>query len=315
MEDDLTNFRLKVHGRYLEDPEFNIANWYNKKRAHHINPGTVEKARNPETCMGDALAIVARHLLEDGVDACYPNVSPPTDKPRFHVSKATPLGREYLIKDHDLDKSVIVQKESLINPEFDLVTWYLDRVNMERFYNLRYDEEIAKLQSAIARTQSSSDPLEILPEPLTGSGVPSIDLDSDSGIHSSMPGLRPITASERSNYSDSIVPCDYIDDKMTHELNDEAVKNLEKRLTTMWRSILNASEENADASDEPEQESQSEFEVVDNTASLKGEMFAPSHMRVGQQVASRVPSLWLLATPQAGKVVRTICYHKASYHR
>jgi len=106
---------VKIPNHSIENPEFNLANWYNQKRARHFNFDNVEEVDGPETRMGDALAIVAQHLLENGVDSCYPNVSSPTGEPRFHISKATPFGREYLIQDLDLDKSVVVQRELLID--------------------------------------------------------------------------------------------------------------------------------------------------------------------------------------------------------
>ena len=204
MEDQLTNFRVRILKSALEDPEFNIADWYNQKRARHLNLDDVERRDGPETRMGDALAIVARHMLEDGIDSCYPNVSPPTNEPRFRVYRATDLAREYIIRDNDLDRSFLVQRNLLTNPDFRLATWYLGQIISERVYVRRYDEAMGELLGTIARTQwTAPDPLDNLPDTSLNDNS-SLDLDSDSGTHSSMPGLRPISETGESNYdSDS----------------------------------------------------------------------------------------------------------------
>ena len=248
VEDELTEFQVKLHRRFMENPDFNLADWYNKKRTYHFNQDTTEDRTGPETRMGDAPAIVARHLLEDGIDAYYPNVSPPADRPRFHLSKAKAFSDEYLIKDLDLEKETIVWKELLTDPSFNLVSWYSERINAEGLYNTCYDREMVKLQSAIIDTLRSQ------PSPLTELRVQPLEVDklvadlySNPETHSSMPGLRPIS---ESNWSDDdkeipFVPYDYVDDKRTPDVNDESANNFESReekIKELWNAVLKASE-------------------------------------------------------------------------
>ena len=71
IQDNLTNFVVKVDKKSLSKPKFEIANWYNHRRAKHYG-GRAERKPGKDARIGDALAVVSEYLLADGINVCYP---------------------------------------------------------------------------------------------------------------------------------------------------------------------------------------------------------------------------------------------------
>lgn len=269
IDDELTEFRVKIHKRSLENPDFNLADWYNKKRTFHFNEDSAEDRIGPDTCMGDAPAVVARHLLEDGIDAFYPNVSPPTQEPRFHLSKAKAYGDEYLIRDLDLKRDTMVRKELLTDPSFNLAEWYLEKINTEGYYDALYDKEMSRLQSAIMENlRDQFGQATKLEDSLAEINLVA-SLLSDSETHSSMPGLRPVTPSEWSNSDKELpnVPDDHVDDKKTPNESGESHSNPEDRVKELWELVLEASGKKAKAESITDASEREDLPRLDNNTS------------------------------------------------
>lgn len=197
--------------------------------------------------MGDALATVARHLLEDGISACYPNVSTPIEgEPRFHVSRTTTFGDEYLIRDTDLNRIFSISRNLLADPQFDLVFWYQKKIDLENHYNLLYDQKMSELQKSILQIRRSKfDPLTNLPEPSRRKGH-LVELRSESETHPSMPGLQSITDEDDQDYRSVpiVLNFPYIDDKpilpkriSTDDPAPQVASEDKKFFDHLWKSV------------------------------------------------------------------------------
>ena len=84
VDDWLTGNKLKVNQWALEDPEFDVRNWYAMQQAQALGlTWNIE----PTQIMGDALGIIATELLVDGIASSYPSVIPWLDPNERPVSK------------------------------------------------------------------------------------------------------------------------------------------------------------------------------------------------------------------------------------
>ena len=91
----------------LENPEFDISYWYAEQRLQMT--GLTNRIRHCHP-IGDAITIVAKKLLIDGISSSYPCVSGqlnPND--RFCVTKAVIEG--YIISDIDLGLDTHIPKD------------------------------------------------------------------------------------------------------------------------------------------------------------------------------------------------------------
>jgi hypothetical protein len=187
IQDNLTGFVIKVESRLLAQPDFQIINWYNQKRAKHFNTKVMKRpARDAK--IGDAIARVAKHALEDGILACYPNISPPDgNSPRFEVFPETTKRKVYIVKDRDLNLEFKIPRATLANPELRMAEWYMDRIAMNNAYNTAYTGRLQQLQERIlaARGYVSKPLSPTLCTPLS---------DEEIETTSSLPGLRVPTA-------------------------------------------------------------------------------------------------------------------------
>jgi len=154
IKDYLTDFKVKIHEGRLLNPKFNLANWYDKKRARHLS-GFVHREPNNSGKMGDALIHVALPLLESGISSCYPNITPPVDgDTRFEMAANLPERDHYIIWDLDLGKCVEIPRVFLEQPTFDLVSWYREQINKDGYYNSLYTKEMLRTVDKIKRSQT-----------------------------------------------------------------------------------------------------------------------------------------------------------------
>jgi hypothetical protein len=157
VKDRMTHFKVKIHEGRLSNPNFNLANWYDKKRARHFNNSA---HREPDTSgkMGDAVIHVALPLLESGISSCYPNLMPPVDgDTRFEMAAKLPECDHYIIWDLDFGEHVEVPWTLLEQPAFDLVSWYREQINKDGYYNSLYTKEMLKTIDKIKRSQMAKE--------------------------------------------------------------------------------------------------------------------------------------------------------------
>ena len=139
---------------------------------------------------------------------------------------------------------------------------------------------MGELLGTIARTQwTAPDPLENLPDTSLNDNS-SLDLDSDSGTHSSMPGLRPISETGESNYdSDSLFRLpDRYNNERRQEPSERSLEDVEQRLAAMWRSILDASEKRSKDEDAEGSESGDLKDAGDNDPDTSKQVNEPTHV-------------------------------------
>ena len=121
----LMNCQKQISQDALENPRFELADWYDKVRAKHYHQKH-EAGHHPDGRMGDALAMVAKRLLQSGVFVCYPNVRAPNNKERFDVL---------------VDSDLLVPRCVLEDPTVSLVGLYIDKLEKRKTYKYWYVEE------------------------------------------------------------------------------------------------------------------------------------------------------------------------------
>ncbi|PPR06088.1 hypothetical protein CVT26_005294 [Gymnopilus dilepis] len=135
--DKLTDFRVKLWVTESDNPRFDLARWYAMRRNAHFNYPEYNRGQDwPSHAIGTPWATVARHLLTDGIIACYPTLDPDLHhEDRFWVSWGE---NEYTITDHDFESEVRIDRTMLESHSFDLVGWYCQKLSENGFYAERY---------------------------------------------------------------------------------------------------------------------------------------------------------------------------------
>jgi hypothetical protein len=138
IKDRLIGDQLIVAQDLLENKDFDVSGWYAEQRLRML--GLTERT-NCQCAIGDAIAVVAKKLLIDGIASSYPctnNGLDPTD--RFWVQKAEDKTDQYLIIDVDLEVDTSLPKAWLEDPTFDLVGWYRQHLDQHELFEQRYYE-------------------------------------------------------------------------------------------------------------------------------------------------------------------------------
>ena len=123
--------------------QFNLSRWYATQR---IKALAMDKARAHyyDGRMGQALSIVARKLLTDGIHTFYPGVQTDLDsEEHFSVCQRVAVPSEYVITDKDSKFHARVSQTLLENLGFDLVGWFVKQLRRREF-----DEASSQLRRA-----------------------------------------------------------------------------------------------------------------------------------------------------------------------
>ena len=138
IKDRLIGDQLIVARDLLENKVFDVSGWYAEQRMRMFE--LTERTNRP--CpIGDAISVVAKKLLIDGITSSYPctnNGLDPTD--RFWVQKAEDKTDQYLIIDVDLEVDTSLPKAWLEDSMFDLVGWYRQHLDQHELFEQRYYE-------------------------------------------------------------------------------------------------------------------------------------------------------------------------------
>ena len=127
IQDHLANSRVTVAQSLIEHPQFDLSQWYAKRRIQILN---LRQRPTQNYAMGDAIGLVATKLLTDGIALAYPctnlNLDPGT---QFRVCASRSNSDEYSIDDADFSLRIYIPKAWLRNPLFNLVHWYKRYIN------------------------------------------------------------------------------------------------------------------------------------------------------------------------------------------
>ena len=122
IKDQQAGDQLVVNMGLLENENFNVSGWFAEKRSRVLGLIQISSHQYP---IGDAIAIVTRKLLTDGVSSSYPCTNDELNlTDRFWVQRAEGDADEYLIVDVDPEVDISIPKAWLKEPTFDLVSWY-----------------------------------------------------------------------------------------------------------------------------------------------------------------------------------------------
>ena len=219
--DALTNFTFSIPAELLQNPQFDLPNWYAKQRAKHYRRKFESFESAPPFKMGDPLIITAQCKLRDGIRSCYPgcDFNQVPDQCRFRVRREDL--ETYVIEDQDLHLEFNIEKSKLEDSMFDLVSWYRELLDESNLYDSIYTTRSLELYDRITvsrihsqqalggkdlaprfsarlspRMDSKSDSSSDIYCSETDDALPkyesvtSVENDSD---QNSMPGLQPIT--------------------------------------------------------------------------------------------------------------------------
>ena len=136
IKDRLTNTRLIISKMLLKDANFDISRWYAEQRS--IRLGLTEEITH-QRYMGDAIAVVTKKLLTDGIASSYPGTKNELDPAeRFWVHRADEDG--YIVIDMDLELDTHLERGWLEEPTFDLVSWYRQHLDQHEYFEQQYYE-------------------------------------------------------------------------------------------------------------------------------------------------------------------------------
>ena len=135
--DSHAGFHVNVPCTLLENPQFDLGSWYSKRRVKALSlcyPGPVY-----HYLFGDPISYIGSKLLEDEIESSYPCIDPlPDPEGRFNLYPLHDNLLEYIVDDAELSLQLPVPKDSLLNPTFDLVSWYCDQLENCGLYNSMY---------------------------------------------------------------------------------------------------------------------------------------------------------------------------------
>jgi len=135
--DSHAGFRVNVPRTLLENPQFDLGSWYSKRRAKALSlryPGPAH-----HYAFGDPISYIGSKLLDDGIESSYPCIDPLSDpEGRFNLYPSDDNPLEYIVDDAELSLQLPIPKDSLLNPTFDLVSWYCNQLEICGLYNSLY---------------------------------------------------------------------------------------------------------------------------------------------------------------------------------
>ena len=137
IRDRLTDTRLTVARDLVKEVSFDVSRWYAEQRSRALGLTRDITHLHP---IGDAIAIVTKKLLTDGIASSYPctnSVIDPDD--RFWVQQSE--GRDtYIVVDIDLEVDTHIPRIWLEEPTFDLVSWYRLHLDQHEYFEQCYYE-------------------------------------------------------------------------------------------------------------------------------------------------------------------------------
>ena len=140
---------MSVKRETMANPKFELVNWYNNHRARHFS-ARAERRPSRDARIGDAIALVSHHLLEDGIFSCYPDITPIANgQQRFIVMPETSERKHYLIKDSDLETEFKLSTYQLESRTFNLVAWYKNQIDSSGCYDKKYEAGLIQIQEKI----------------------------------------------------------------------------------------------------------------------------------------------------------------------
>ena len=158
-----TNFEINVPTELLDNPAFDIRNWYSVRRARAMN---IPHQRIPYRRFERPVESVSAALLHDGAPSHYPTIDPDFDYTvdRFFVERVhADSYEEYFIMDRMLDLKVPITRTMLTNVDFDLIGWYSNYLEETGYYTQWY-EEIVPLVPEMHDTMATYNLEEMLGE-------------------------------------------------------------------------------------------------------------------------------------------------------
>lgn len=85
------------------------------------------------------MVLVTQHVLRNGINDYYPNVKTGTWRDdRFFVHLKDFGSSTYVIVDDDLELEAEIDESKLENPDFDLVEWYVEYIELNCDYYKKY---------------------------------------------------------------------------------------------------------------------------------------------------------------------------------
>jgi hypothetical protein len=136
--DRLTGTRTTVARVLVENAEFDISYWYAEQRTRALR--LTAKILHQQH-LGDAVAIVTKKLLIDGIASLYPGTKHDLDpEDRFQVGPSELEVGNYVIGDMDLETEVSIPKLWLEEPAFVLVSWYRKHLDQHDLFEQKYYE-------------------------------------------------------------------------------------------------------------------------------------------------------------------------------
>ena len=138
IRDDLVDFEIEITQEKIDNDKFNLGHWYAKKRARLLNLQSPTTEDYPDFG-DDPYCLVLLNLLRNGINSHFPNVKPLTESDyRFCVHPTNDENPLCIIYDSDLNLIVEIEKDSLRNPEFELINWYCNHAANEGNFQDQY---------------------------------------------------------------------------------------------------------------------------------------------------------------------------------
>ena len=134
----------------MEGPSHFEQSWLHGKALGRRYPGPTN-----HYAFGDPVSFIGSQLLEDGIESSYSciyTLADPEGRFNLYPSDENPL--EYTVDGAELSLQLPIPKKCLLNPTFDLVSWYCSQLENSGLYNLLYlaksleiyEDELAHLE-------------------------------------------------------------------------------------------------------------------------------------------------------------------------
>lgn len=135
IKDQLTGFRIHIPVHRLMNPKFDVASWYAKRRAKALG---LRKNGRFWSVLGYPLQEIPATVLQQGIIGYYPNVNPMSCSAGRFMVCPTEQEDTYVIHDLDLERETRIPVKHLRDPEFNIVTWYMEQLEEQHVYNSAY---------------------------------------------------------------------------------------------------------------------------------------------------------------------------------
>jgi len=195
----------------MEGPSHFEQSWLHGKALGRRYPGPTN-----HYAFGDPVSFIESQLLEDGIESSYPCIDPLADpEGRFNLypSEENPL--EYIVDDAELSLQLPIPKKCLLNPTFDLVSWYFSQLENSGLYNLLYlakslkiyEDELGHLEinkpipGIELSAQSESDLLVSAMDLTEDLFEEDFESETSESVLGDPPELQPLTDSDSEWYS------------------------------------------------------------------------------------------------------------------